>query len=223
MWPRLSAGEQETLEALILRLIADKRWEAAHGFTLTDEITVTIAAHAAVVILGLDYEAYRHVSSILVHASTIVVDGQQHLPGGLVFDGVMPIDGRTDYRGPVVLAWDAVERDARQPAWGHNVVFHEFAHVLDMIDGVIDGTPPLAPADRDRWVEVCTAEMAAVSERGDPDELLRDYSATNPAEFFAVATEVFFCRPIELRAAKPALYDVLAGFYRQRPADWPDL
>jgi hypothetical protein len=98
-----------------------------------------------------------------------------------------------------------------------NVVFHEFAHQLDMLDGTVDGTPPLVDAGlRERWVQVCTREYQAIR-RGD-DHLLRSYAGTDPGEFFAVATEMFFTKPAALAEQHPALYDVLREFYRQHPA-----
>ncbi|MET0158824.1 MAG: M90 family metallopeptidase, partial [Acidimicrobiales bacterium] len=109
-------------------------------------------------------------------------------------------------------------RDTRLPTRGHNVVFHEFAHKLDMLDGIVDGTPPLPDqATVDQWVAVCTSEYEALR-AGTAGPLLRPYAGTNPAEFFAVATEVFFVQPVELQAEKPDLYAVLSGFYRQDPA-----
>jgi Mlc titration factor MtfA (ptsG expression regulator) len=121
-------------------------------------------------------------------------------------------------RGPVIVAWDAARAGARHPERGHNVVFHEFAHKLDMLDNMIDGTPPLPDqATRRRWIEVCTAEFQLVR-AGLGGHLLWSYAGVNPGEFFAVATEVFFGRPLELRIEKPALYEVLADFYRQDPA-----
>ncbi|MGZ4702910.1 MAG: zinc-dependent peptidase, partial [Ilumatobacteraceae bacterium] len=118
----------------------------------------------------------------------------------------------------VLLAWDQARFSARHRGRGHNVVLHEFAHKVDMLDGVIDGTPLLP--DRlmlDRWIEVCAAELELMRS-GDADAFLDDYAATDPGEFFAVATEAFFDRPIEFRAAKPALYDGLGGFSGQDTA-----
>jgi Mlc titration factor MtfA (ptsG expression regulator) len=121
----------------------------------------------------------------------------------------------------VILAWDRVLRDGQRPQDGHNLVYHEFAHKLDMLDGSADGTPPLA--DRDelaRWAKICAQAFLALrakTARGQASEL-DAYGATNEAEFFAVATEHFFDRPRALRAELPELYDVLARFYRQDPA-----
>jgi hypothetical protein len=118
----------------------------------------------------------------------------------------------------VLLSWPSVASGARFPQRGHNVVFHEFAHQLDMLDGTVDGTPPLDdPEALQRWIAVCTAAYSAVR-AGNGSPVLRDYAGVNPGEFFAVATEVFFCRPLELRTHERALYDELAGFYGQDPA-----
>ncbi|MBI5088298.1 MAG: zinc-dependent peptidase [Actinobacteria bacterium] len=163
-------------------------------------------------------EVYRKVGSIIVHPRTVVLRGERHMAGGLASDSPFSIAGQAHHRGPVLLAWSTVAFEARHPDRGNNVVFHEFAHQLDMIDGTIDGTPPLQ--DRvplDRWVAVCTAEYERLR-HGEDDSVLRSYGATDPGEFFAVATETFFSRPVELAAQKPDLYDVLRLFYRQDPA-----
>lgn len=219
-WAGLDDEERARLAELMDLLVRHKRWEAAAGFELTDGMRVLIAGHAAVLILGLDFDWYRDVQAIVVHPSAIT--SREVRPGpvrGVVSDGPMLISGQaSDRRGPVLIAWDAALGDARYPHRGQNVVFHEFAHKLDLLDDVLDGTPPLPDqAARDRWRAVCTAEYEALR-AGAGDELLRDYGAVSPAEFFAVATEVFFDRPVDLRAGKPTLYAVLRDFYRQDPA-----
>jgi Mlc titration factor MtfA (ptsG expression regulator) len=207
------------MEDLIRIFLVDKRWQAANGFELTDAIRVLISAMACLLILGLDYEDYGAVNWIEVHPTTVV---RRSVRGtgvsGVVTDSPYPILGEAAFDGPVVIAWDEAAMNARHPERGHNVVYHEFAHKLDMDDGLVDGTPrqPDAAA-RQRWIEVCTAEFEAVRD-GTSGELLRDYSGVNPGEFFAVATEVFFDRPVELQEHKPELYDVLAAYYRQDPA-----
>jgi hypothetical protein len=115
-----------------------------------------------------------------------------------------------------VLAWDDVLAGGLDGDDARNVVFHEFAHKIDMLGGVIDGTPPLPDrAHRATWAEVCTA--AYVDLRGRIDAglpaFLRGYAATNEAEFFAVATETFFEQPAQLRRELPDLYAALAEFY----------
>jgi len=120
-----------------------------------------------------------------------------------------------------VLAWDRVLRDGQRPQDGHNLVYHEFAHKLDMLDGSADGTPPLANrAELAEWSKACEQAFLALranTARG-AETVLDAYGATNEAEFFAVATEHFFDRPRTLQKQLPALYAVLARFYRQDPA-----
>jgi Mlc titration factor MtfA (ptsG expression regulator) len=180
---------------------------------------VLIAAQASMLLLGLELDEYPTLTSVIVHPSTVRLRGEHGVGGGAVrSSSLQTLAGQAHYRGPVVLSWTAARRGARFPGGGQNVVYHEFAHQLDMLDGITDGTPPLGDDDdaRRRWVEVCTAAYDAVRAAGSP--VLRDYAGTNPAEFFAVATEVFFNRPVDLREHEPALYAELLGFYRQDPA-----
>jgi MtfA peptidase len=219
-WELLDEAERAELGELMELLMRTKRWEAARGFELTDEIRVVIAAQASLLILGLGVEYYRAVSSIIVHPTTMTLRGVRPGPAaGVVTDAPLAILGQAQHqRGPVVIAWDAARADARHPERGHNVVFHEFAHKLDMLDDLVDGTPPLPDhTARERWIEVCTAEYRLLR-AGGGGHLLRAYAMVNPGEFFAVATEVFFDLPGELLVQKPALYGVLRDFYRQDPA-----
>jgi hypothetical protein len=219
-WHLLDPGERELLAERLERIVVGKRWEAARGFTLTGEMRVVIAAQAALLILGLDIDTYRDVQSIIVHPTTVTLRGPRPGPAsGLMTDEPMSVIGQAHgRRGPVIVAWDAARAGARHPDRGHNVVLHEFAHKLDLLDHMIDGTPPLPDqAARRRWIAVCTAEYRLLR-AGAGGYLLSSYAATNPGEFFAVVTEVFFSRPIELRAEKPALYEVLADYYGQDPA-----
>ncbi len=219
-WNLLDADERSRLEDLIRVFLVDKHWESSGGLELTDEIKVLISAMACLLILGLPDDSYRGVSWIEVQPTTMVSRGARQYGGtrGVVLESEMPIIGQASFDGPVFIAWDAAQAGARHPERGHNVVYHEFAHKLDMDDGVVDGTPVLAgAAQRQRWIEVCTAVYTEVRE-GRADPLLDDYAGVNPGEFFAVATEVFFDRPVPLRAAYPDLYEVLRDFYRQDPA-----
>jgi Mlc titration factor MtfA (ptsG expression regulator) len=216
----LTDDERALLEELIKVFVVDVRWEAAQGFVVTEEMQAVIAAQACLLVLGLDLglEPYRQVGSIIVHPRTVVLRGQRRVAGGMMSDAPFAISGQAHHRGPVLVVWSTAAFEARHPERGHNVVYHEFAHQLDMIDGTVDGTPPFAdPAQRQRWVDVCTVEFEALR-RGD-ESVLRDYGAVDAGEFFAVATETFFSRPIELAEQKPQLYEVLRDFYRQDPAE----
>jgi Mlc titration factor MtfA (ptsG expression regulator) len=220
VWRVLDAGDRERLEATCDWLLRHKHWEAAHGFALVDEMTVTIAAQAALLVLGLSVDEYREVSAIIVYPTSMQSRGVYAGPvPGTVTDSVVPVLGEAhDRRGPVLLAWDQAQDAARHPGRGHNVVFHEFAHKLDMLDDLLDGTPRLERrVDRDLWVEVCTEAYEALR-NGIERPPLQPYGATNPAEFFAVATEAFFDVPVALDDHEPRLYAVMRDFYRQDPA-----
>ena len=218
-WHSLTLDERSRLEELVKVFIADKRWEAASGFRLTDEMRVLIAAQACLLVLELDADYYRGVGSIIVHPSTVVLTEPRATDtSGILAGGPFPVQGQAQYGGPVVIAWDVARHEARNPELGNNVVFHEFAHKLDMLDGTVDGMPPLPnEVRRQRWIDVFTREYTSLkAETAGP--LIRDYGAVNPGEFFAVATEIFFCKPVEMHDEKPDLYNELANFYGQDPA-----
>ena len=219
VWSALDAGERERLEAASDWLLRHKHWEAANGFALDDEITVTIAAQAALLVVGLSIDEYREVGTIIVYPAAMRSRGVYAGPvAGTVTDGVVPVLGEAHQdRGPVLLAWDEAESSARNPGRGHNVVFHEFAHKLDMRDDIVDGTPRLERGDLGEWVEVCTEAYDALR-AGVERPPLQPYGATNPGEFFAVATEAFFDVPELLEGHEPKLYDVMRDFYKQDPA-----
>ncbi|HUP75430.1 MAG TPA: M90 family metallopeptidase [Acidimicrobiales bacterium] len=220
IWSVLDDDERQTIEGASDWLLRRKHWEAAGGFALTDEIKVTIAVQAALVVLGLGVEEYREVSAIIVYPTEMQSRGVYAGPvRGTVVDGVRPVLGEAhDNRGPVLIAWDQARDAARYPGRGYNVVFHEFAHKIDMLDKIVDGTPPLARrVDYERWVAVCTEAYEALRE-GIERWPLQPYGATNPAEFFAVATEAFLDVPAILEQNEPNLYDVLRDFFEQDPA-----
>lgn len=216
-WSWLDPERRDRLVDDTDELMRDLRWEAANGFELADEIRGTIAAHAALLTLELGLDCYRDVSSVIVHPTTFERHGEYGIGGGLASDDPVSLHGEANHRGPVLIAWDTAAREARHPEHGHNVVFHEFAHHLDMLDGWVDGTPPLPDDEsRRRWIEVCTDAYERLR-RGDTGGVLDGYGSVNPGEFFAVATEVFFARPVALAHARPELYRVLSDFYRLDP------
>jgi MtfA peptidase len=221
----LDDSEKKELTAMVQVFLEEKQWEGCGGLELTDEIRVTIAAQACLLQLGLPHDYYRNVESILVYPSTVVTPQRQ--PG--VFETVaspvepsLPILGQAFAKGPVILVWDAVLHGARHPEQGHNVVYHEFAHKLDMLDGAADGTPPLVDRSLlDEWVAVCSREYQRLCDLAETGHktFLDSYGAENEAEFFAVATEEFFDRPMALLGNAPELYRVLGAYYRQDPAE----
>lgn len=225
-WRGLDDEERRRLRELVQVFVAEKHWEGCGGLEMTDEIRVTVAAEACLLLLGRDHDLYDDVESILVYPSTVVAAERVagiFERGGAVVEESEAILGQAHQGGPVILVWDAVKRGARDPDDGRNVVFHEFAHKIDMLGGEVDGTPPLeSAAERRSWAEVCSEVFLALKDR-DPDvrRVLDPYGAKNEAEFFAVATESFFERPEALKKALPELYALLADFYRQDPAARP--
>ena len=216
----LSPAEQAKLHDDLRVFLAEKNWEGCRGLTLTDEIKVTIAAHACLLVLALEEDSLARVQSILVYPDSFKVPGGRDR-FGIVHEEGATLSGEAWYRGPVILSWDDTLYDARHPRQGRNLPLHEFAHQLDMLTGAADGTPPLEGLERQRrWQEVMTAEYQRLGDAAENGEatLLDPYGATNPAEFFAVASECFFVRPLALERRHPALYDVLRDYYRQDPA-----
>lgn len=218
-WALLAEPERARLGELADDLLRTKRFEAAQGFELTDEVRTLVAGHAALLVLGLDDAPFDGVGTVVVRGRAMRRTAPMAGPAkGVVMDAPGAVDGEAHHAdGPIMLVWSSARREAGNLRLGRDVVLHEFSHKLDMLDGTIDGTPPMDDAVRARWIEVCTAEYGAVRS-GDGGGVLRSYAGTNPGEFFAVATESFFTQPLALHAAKPALYEVLMGYYRQDPA-----
>ena len=202
---------------MALALIAEKSWEAANGFDLTDDMMVAISAQAALLVLDLpDDSSGKSADHRASH--TVVLTGEPPRSARFVVDRPVAILGQASFHGPVIIAWDTVRREARHPGAGHNVVFHEFAHKLDMLDGTVDGTPPLAyHAEFERWMRVCTAAYERVA-AGQGGRTLRGYAGVNPAEFFAVATEAFFDDQGRCATNTPSSTGCWPRFYRQDPA-----
>ena len=219
----LSGDERKQLEDLVQVFLDEKDLEGCGGLELTDEIRVTVAANACLLLLGLDHDMYRRVHSVLIYPTTVVPPPRRRQTFEVAArpdDPIHPLLGEAHPGGPVIIVWDAARRDSRHPRSGHNVVFHEFAHKLDMLDGEVDGTPPLrGSAQLRRWAEVCSKaflELKERAKRGQPT-FMDTYGAESEAEFFAVATETFFEQPAHLQQQQPELYKVLRDFYRQDP------
>jgi len=217
----LSADDRRKLEGLVQIFLAEKQFEGCGGLTITDEIRVVIATQACILQLHRDGDCYPQLRQILVYPHTYVAHDIRPQPDGTVIEGPQARLGESWTRGSIVLAWDAALGGAADIHDGHNVVLHEFAHQLDAETGSANGAPILPM--RSMYVAWARAlGQAYQSLIDDLDRhhrtLLGEYAATNPAEFFAVATENFFERPISLARRRPALYEQLALFYNQDPA-----
>jgi MtfA peptidase len=221
MYARLPAEDQAELRAKVLVFLAEKNFEGAGGLEMTDEIRVTIAAQACILLLRLDDDDYYPLlKSIVVYPSAYRVPREQR-EGGIVHEGQAIHLGESWQHGAVVLSWNSARRGAADARDGQNVILHEFAHQLDQEDGAADGTPELERwAFYAPWARVLSEHYLALrksASRGGKT-VLDKYGATNEAEFFAVATEAFFERPTLLQARHPELYEELARYFGQDPA-----
>lgn len=218
----LSPEEHRKLEGLVQVFLARKRFEGCGGLTITDEIRVTIAAQACLLELHRDGSCYPGLHTILVYPHAYVASGKFPQPDGTIVEGAQPRLGESWSKGSIVLSWDDVLRGASDIHDGNNVVLHEFAHQLDAESGSVNGAPPLPQRSMYvAWARVLGQAYAHLTEEVNRHHrtLLGDYAATNPAEFFAVATENFFERPVELRGRNRDLYEQLKLFYGQDPAE----
>lgn len=216
----LGEADRAELAGLVRIFLAEKHFEGCGGLELSDEIKLTIAAQACLLLLHRDNDMYPGVDAILVYPHAYRA-AKREVVDGIVREGEQIRLGESWTRGVVVLAWDHVRSGAAQPADGQNVVLHEFAHQLDGENTAMDGAPELgAHARYTSWAHVLGDEFSELTRtlhagrRSDIDA----YGATNPAEFFAVITEMFFEKPRALKRRHPELYAELAGFYRQDPA-----
>jgi Mlc titration factor MtfA (ptsG expression regulator) len=217
----LPHGGQRELQGLTQIFLAEKGFEGCNGLEITDEIRVTIAAQACMLLLHRKTDIYPLLQSVLVYPDTFVAPVKMHEPGGIVIEDEEEREGESWERGSLILSWKEVLESVADPHDGYNVVFHEFAHQLDDEWGVADGAPSLPRKSMYKeWARVFKAEYDALVEADDREEetFLDPYGAENPAEFFAVVTECFFEMPVELREHHPELYKQLRLFYEQDPA-----
>ena len=218
---RRSTEDATRLRELATLFLAAKEFTGANGLEVSDEMAVAIAAQACLPILQLGLAWYDRFVGIVVHADIVVARREVTDADGIVHGYDEELSGEAMEGGPVMLAWTDVADGAESAASGYNVVIHEFAHVLDMHDGVADGIPPLASrAERIRWAEVigaAYADFCAALDAGH-ETFLDPYGAEGVDEFFAVLSEAFFVAPLELRAEHASVYELLRGFYRQDPA-----
>jgi Mlc titration factor MtfA (ptsG expression regulator) len=220
----LGENEQKKLRDVVQIMIAEKDWEGCRGLDLTDAMRVTIASLAAILVLGMDDYCFDNVATILVYPDAFVAREVHAISGGATVEEESDHLGEAHHRGPIILSWKETQENANSPGYGQNLVFHEFAHQLDMLNGAFDGTPSLASNDLAmRWSVIMDREFRQLqaAERRRRKSVLDPYGATNPAEFFAVAVECFFDSPRAMRNAYPDLYDLFRGYFRQDPAHWP--
>ena len=226
-YPFLSArseGDQAELRRLCSLFLASKEFHGVGGFAVTDEVAVAVAAQACLPILRLGLTWYDGFVGIVMHEGEVVAQRRYEDEDAIVHEYDEELAGEAMEGGPLMLAWNAIAVSNDPAEFGKdevfNVVIHEFAHVIDMRDGEADGVPPLPPGERERWIEVIDAQWERFCNRVDAGEetLIDPYGAEAVEEFFAVAVEAFFVAPAAMRAEEPAMYELLAGFFRQDPA-----
>ncbi|MHC4636188.1 MAG: M90 family metallopeptidase [Planctomycetota bacterium] len=215
LYRRLPQQLKEQLHGLVNVFIAEKRFEGCGGLELSDQIKVTIAAQACILLLNRpSTRMFRKLKTILVYPHTYVARQ----------NGVESIRlGESWQNGPVILAWDSVTGGAMNITDGRNVVLHEFSHQLDQEDGSADGAPVLKNRSSYKtWARVLSTEYEVLMNKTKKHRrsVINKYGAVNPAEFFAVITETFFEKSKQLKRKHPELYDELKGYYKMDPAEW---
>lgn len=224
LFDRLDAEHQTQLIDIARVLVAEKSWEGARGFEVDDHVQVIVAAQAALLLLGIEHDYYDNIDSVVIYPAGYRIPGGHANAAGVVDASPRAVLGTAHSSGLVVLSWRSARAGGADADDGRNLVYHEFAHALDMLDGVVDGTPVLPDRAAYRtWFEVMTRyyeRLVEAAERGRRRTLLDTYGATNVAEFFAVATEAFFEKPRQMRKRLPDLYETMQLFYRQDPAAW---
>jgi len=212
----LGTPERARLRAMALAFIAQKEWHGAQGLVLTPDIQLSIALQACLPVLNLGLDSYRGWIGVIVYPGDFVIPRKQMSEDGVVHEFDDPVAGEAWQGGPVLLSWF----DRPEDADGMNVVIHEFAHKLDMLNGPPDGLPPLHEGmNRQAWIDAFAPAYENFCARVDAGEetWIDPYAAEHPAEFFAVTSEVFFEAPDLLQAEYPAVYEQLRQFYRQDP------
>jgi MtfA peptidase len=215
----LTEEERERLRQQVILFLHSKSVQGANGLTLNDEMRLLIAAQACVLILNLDVDFYRGWVEIIVYPDEFVPIHEYTDEDGVVHTERMPHAGEAWLQGPVILSWADVAPSSG--ATGVNVVIHEFAHKLDMLDGDANGCPPLHRGmSREAWADAFGAAYADFCRRVDADEEpdIDPYAAESPGEFFAVVSEAFFETPQTVMRMYPQVYAQLKSFYRQDPA-----
>lgn len=223
LYLKLPEELREDLHRQVARFIASVRFEGCGGLELTEEMVVVVAAQACLLVLHREGEPYPKLKVVYLYPSTFSSVQTRVQPGGFMMESEVHRVGESWDTGTVVLAWDSVAHGSRNVRDAANVTIHEFAHQLDHEDGPTDGAPALASNAAYRsWAEVFRENYADFVQRVQKGKktVLDEYGATNAAEFFAVATETFFEKPVQLHRKRPELYEELKEYYDVDPRQW---
>jgi len=221
-YDKLSDHEQHQLKQLIQIFLANKKFYGCNGLQINDEIRVTIAAEACLLLLNRKSAIYPRLQHILVYPDAFRATHSRHNPDGTVSEAQQGLLGESWHHGKIILSWDDVRFGAANIHDGHNVTLHEFSHQLDAEDGISNGTPLLPKNAYQSWAKVLSHEYQALQDdmQKHHKSVMDYYGATNPAEFFAVATETFFEKPVQLQKKHPELFAELQKVYRVNPTSW---
>lgn len=219
---KLNGDMQKQLQSKIKLFIAKKDFSGCGGLVINDEIRVTIAAEACLLLLNRKAAVYPSLRYILVYPSAFKKNGPQQHEDGTVSHAETGLLGESWSNGKVILSWDDVESGIADFNDGNNVVLHEFAHQLDSASGVTNGAPILRKNSYQTWSKAFSTEFEGLIEaRNHQYKAVMDYyGATNPAEFFAVATETFFEKPAQMSTKHPELFEELKTYYCVDPRTW---
>ena len=223
LYEHLPLAHKDTLHQKIAQFVRATSFKGCDGLELTDEIILAVSAQACLLVLNHEGEPYPDLHTVVLYPTAFNSTFDTIEDDGTFVETTVQCEGESWEDGTVLLAWDSVNGGARNISDGENVTFHEFAHQIDARDGDTDGVPVL-PSDEafQTWAAVLGEHCSDFLDRvmQGEDTVLDPYAATNPGEFFAVATETFFEKPHQLKAHRPSLYAELQGFYRLDPAAW---
>lgn len=222
LYRKMPVELREELRGYVNVFLHEIQFIGCDGLEVTDEMRVTVAGNACVLLLNRDPDAFARTTSILLYPETYLAPTVEY-DGDIEIIGHDARAGEAWYRGPIVLSWGDIQRGIEIPDDGTNVILHEFAHKLDEEDDSHDGLPVLREnAHYKEWAEVLTREFAAHRDRVEQrqNDVLDDYGASAPEEFFAVATETFFENGRHMKGRLPDLYAQLQRFYGVDPASW---
>ena len=216
---RLDESARARLRDLAIVFLHRKQISAAAGLELDLDMKLGIAIQACILVLELGIEHYDDWAEVIVYPDEFVPGHEFRNPDGLMQTDQSAYAGQAWLRGPVILSWADVAHAGDMD--GMNVVIHEFAHKLDMLNGDANGFPPLhAGMSRDAWTQSFEAAYEDLRRRADSGQRteIDPYATESPGEFFAVVSEAFFEIPDIVRAIYPQVYAQLVQFYRQDPA-----
>lgn len=223
MYGQLSADERRRLQGHIQVFLAEKQFIGCQGLVVTEEMRLTVAAVACLLLLNERGSYFSQLKSILLYPDAYLVNQSTTTMPYIVEERQEVRLGESWSKDQVILSWEEIKADMKHWQDGHNLVLHEFAHQLDQENGQAQGVPVLKrPTDYSQWAEVMRKEYKQLyyAVQQNRATVMDGYGAINPAEFFAVATESFFEKPLALQAYHPALYDQLKGYYQVDPVQW---